>query len=87
MTLEERLDRWEQRQEAMIATMSQMIDILLIMQRQQAELVAWLKQPPGTELSDLIRELILANNAQTAAIERNTQVVASLQTIILNRPV
>jgi hypothetical protein len=57
-TIEERLDRWERRQEDLIATLSDLTDVVEIISTSVAELKAWLMQPPpASDLPDLIRAL------------------------------
>jgi hypothetical protein len=58
-TAEERITRWEQRQELIIASMQGMLDTLEVIRDTIAELAAWLKEPPSSDLPDLIKALIL----------------------------
>ena len=58
-TAEERITRWEQRQELIIASMQGMLDTLEIIRDTIAELASWLKEPPSSDLPDLIKALIL----------------------------
>jgi hypothetical protein len=58
-TAEERITRWEQRQELIIASMQGMLDTLEVIRDTIAELASWLKEPPSTDLPDLIKTLIL----------------------------
>jgi hypothetical protein len=61
-TAEERITRWEQRQELIIASMQGMLDTLEIIRDTIAELASWLKEPPSSDLSDLIRALIVRSD-------------------------
>jgi hypothetical protein len=58
-TAEERITRWEQRQEVIIASMQGMLDTLEVIRDTIAELASWLKEPPSSDLPDLIKALIL----------------------------
>jgi hypothetical protein len=58
-TAEERFARWEQRQELIIASMQGMLDTLEVIRDTIAELASWLKEPPSSDLPDLIKALIL----------------------------
>ena len=58
-TAEERITRWEQRQELIIASMQGMLDTLEVIRDTIAELASWLKEPPSSDLPDLIKALIL----------------------------
>ena len=58
-TAEERITRWEQRQELIIASMQGMLDTLEVIRDTIAELASWLKEPPSSDLPDLINALIL----------------------------
>ena len=57
-TAEERITRWEQRQELIIASMQGMLDTLEVIRDTIAELASWLKEPPSSDLPDLIKALI-----------------------------
>ena len=58
-TPEERITRWEQRQELVIASMNRMVDTMEVIRDMIGELAAWLKQPASSDLSDLLKVLIL----------------------------
>jgi hypothetical protein len=58
-TAEERIARWEQRQELIIASMQAMSETLEVIRDMIAELASWLKEPPPSDLADLIKVLIL----------------------------
>ena len=66
-TPEERITRWEQRQELIIASMNRMVDTMEVIRDMIGELAAWLKQPASSDLSDLLKELIL--RAETVSDE------------------
>lgn len=58
-TPEERIARWEQRQELIIASMNRMVDTMEVIRDMIGELAAWLKQPASSDLSDLLKVLIV----------------------------
>ena len=58
-TPEERIARWEQRQELIIVSMNRMVDTMEVIRDMIGELAAWLKQPASNDLPDLLRALIV----------------------------
>ena len=68
---EEKLDKLAMRQEALIASIHDLVDVVETMRDMRAELMAWIQQPPGTDLSDLLRGL-------TAAVHDNSTVIGEL---------
>ena len=58
-TPEERIARWEQRQELIILSMNRMVDTMEVIRDMIGELAAWLKQPASSDLPDLLRALIV----------------------------
>ena len=58
-TPEERIARWEQRQEVIILSMNRMVDTMEVIRDMIGELAAWLKQPASSDLPDLLRALIV----------------------------
>ena len=71
MILEERIAHWETRQEALIASMHGLVDIMETVRDMQAELMAWLQQPPTTDLPELLKGL-------TAAIQEHSDLLVDL---------
>ena len=71
MTLEERIAHWEIRQEALIASIHGLVDIMETVRDVQAELMAWLQQPPSTDLPELFKGL-------TAAIQEHSDLLVDL---------
>ena len=69
-TLEERLTRWEQRQELMVSSMEGMLDIMVTTRDMITELSEWLKQPPSSDLPDLLKVLIAKIDALPEAVAR-----------------
>ena len=66
-TPDERITHWEQRQEVIIASMNRMVDTMEVIRDMIGELAAWLKQPASSDMSDLLRVLIL--RAETVSDE------------------
>jgi hypothetical protein len=58
-THDERIARWEQRQEVIIASINRMVDTMEVIRDMIGELAAWLKQPASSDLSDLLKEFIV----------------------------
>jgi hypothetical protein len=57
-TIEERLNRFELRQEVIITTMSSMAETMGTISDMIAELGQWLRQPASSDLPDLLKRLI-----------------------------
>jgi hypothetical protein len=62
-TPEERIARWEQRQELIIVSMNRMVDTMEVIRDMIGELAAWLKQPASSDLPDLLRALIVRSES------------------------
>jgi hypothetical protein len=62
-TPEERIARWEQRQELIILSMNRMVDTMEVIRDMIGELAAWLKQPASRDLPDLLRALIVRSES------------------------
>ena len=62
-TLEERIARWEQRQELIILSMNRMVDTMEVIRDMIGELAAWLKQPASSDLPDLLKALIVRSES------------------------
>ena len=71
MTIDDRIDKLAMRQEALIAAIHGLADVVETMRDMQAELVAWSQQPPSTDLADLLQGL-------TAAVHDNSTVIDEL---------
>jgi ABC-type transporter Mla subunit MlaD len=71
MTIDDRIDKLAMRQEALIAAIHGLADVVETMRDMQAELVAWIQQPPSTDLADLLQGL-------TAAVHDNSTVIDEL---------
>ena len=71
MTIEDRIDKLAIRQEALIAAIHGLADVVETMRDMQAELMAWIQQPPSTDLADLLQGL-------TAAVHDNSTFIDEL---------
>ena len=71
MTIEDRIDKLAMRQEALIAAIHGLADVVETMRDMQAELIAWIQQPPSTDLADLLQGL-------AAAVHDNSTVIGEL---------
>ena len=71
MTVDEKLDKLAMRQEALIAAIHGLVDVVETVRDMQAELIAWIQQPPGTDLPNLLQGL-------TAAVQGNSEVLGEL---------
>jgi len=71
MTIEDRIDKLAMRQEALIAAIHGLADVVETMRDMQAELMAWIQQPPSTDLADLLQGLV-------AAVHDNRTVIGEL---------
>ena len=71
MTTEEKIDKLAMRQEALIAAIHGLADVVETMRDMQAELIAWIQQPPSTDLADLLQGL-------AAAVHDNSTVIGEL---------
>ena len=81
--LEERIARWEQRQEVVIASMNRMIDTLEVIRDTIAELAAWVKQPASNDLSDLLKALIVRSESLSEQIVQMGGKVDALPRVIV----
>ena len=71
MTIEDRIDKLAMRQEALIAAIHGLADVVETMRDMQAELIAWIQQPPSTDLADLLQGL-------AAAVHDNSNIIGEL---------
>jgi hypothetical protein len=75
MNIDQRMDRWERRQEALIASISGQTDVMVTTRDMLAELMTWLQKPPSSDLPDLIRALTLAlTSVQEQVIQHGAEV-------------
>ena len=71
MTIEDRIDKLAMRQEALIAAIHGLADVVETMRDMQAELIAWIQQPPSMDLADLLQGL-------AAAVHDNSTIIGEL---------
>jgi hypothetical protein len=71
MRIEDRIDKLAMRQEALIAAIHGLADVVETMRDMQAELMVWIQQPPSTDLADLLQGL-------AAAVHDNSTVIGEL---------
>lgn len=57
---DDRLARMERRQEALIAGVDGLVDVMQMNTAMLTELMEWLKQPPSSELPDLLTAMVAA---------------------------
>ena len=62
MTLEDRIDGWERRQEAMITALDGILNVVETIRDSQVELAKWLATPPSSELPEVLKQLIASNH-------------------------
>jgi hypothetical protein len=67
-TPEERIARWEQRQDAIIASMNRMVDTMEVIRDMIGELSAWLKQPASNDLPDLLKALVVRSDSLSGQV-------------------
>jgi hypothetical protein len=72
----ERLARMERRQEALIAGVDGLTDVMQMNTAMLTELMEWLKQPPSSDLPDLLGALVLAVNEMRDEIRALPEKVA-----------
>jgi hypothetical protein len=63
-----KLDKLAIRQEALVASMHALTDVMKQTRDMVAELAVWLQQPPSNDLPDLLKAMSLAVQANTEAI-------------------
>jgi len=63
MTIDERMDRWERRQEALIASVGGLAEVIQTNQEMLAALMEWLQQPLSSDMAELIKALTMAVTA------------------------
>src|SRR5271166_35469 len=60
VTLDERMDRWERRQEALIASVGGLAEVIRTNQEMLGALMEWLQQPPSSDMPELLKALTAA---------------------------
>ena len=64
-TIEERLAMLEERQEALVAAIGELGEIMIQTRSMVAELAAWLQQPPSSDLPEFLTRMAGAVEANT----------------------
>jgi hypothetical protein len=82
-TLEERIARWEQRQEVIILSMNRMVDTMEVIRDMIGELAAWLKQPASNDLPDLLRALIVRSESLSEQVVQIGSKIDALPAVIV----
>jgi len=82
-TPEERIARWEQRQELIILSMNRMVDTMEVIRDMIGELAAWLKQPASSDLPDLLRALIVRSESLSEQVVQLGGKIDALPTAIV----
>ena len=83
-TLDERITRWERRQEVIIASLEGMVDTMTTIRTMIAELGTWLKEPPSSDLSDLLRVLIATNQNISSQVDEIGGKMDALQATVVH---
>jgi hypothetical protein len=78
MTIEARMDRWERRQELMISTIGDLATIMGSTHDLVVELMAWLKEPPSSDIPELISGLLDALKDFQESIDAQREQIAAL---------
>ena len=75
VTLEDRMDRWERRQEALIASVGGLAEVIETNQEMLGKLMEWLQQPPSSEMPELLKALTAAVTAlQTLTVKHGEEI-------------
>jgi hypothetical protein len=82
-TPEERIARWEQRQELIILSMNRMVDTMEVIRDMIGELAAWLKQPASSDLPDLLRALIVRSESLSEQVVQLGGKIDALPAVIV----
>jgi len=81
-TVDDRLNRLDQRLETLIASMNGLLDIMVQTRTMMAELMAWLQQPPSNELPQYLIRMANAIEANTGQLMELRQQVNALPTAL-----
>src|SRR5262245_16262471 len=76
-TIEERLGKLEERQEALAAAIGELGEIMIQTRTMVAELPAWMQEPPSSDLPELL-------SRRAGAVEANTDVVRTTGDAVLD---
>jgi hypothetical protein len=76
--IEIRLVRMEARQEALIAAIGKLADVVATTHDSVVELLAWAQQPPSSDMPDLLGKLVAAVETLDGRLARLPEQVAAL---------
>lgn len=79
MTVEDRLGRIEARQESLVSAISGLTDVMAQTRDLVTELMAWLQEPPSSDLPDTLK-------AMTNAIEAHGQTLRTINGALVKLP-
>ena len=77
-TVDDRLNRLDQRLETLIASMNGLLDVMVQTRTMMAELMTWLQQPPSNELPQYLIRMANAIEANTGQFMELRQQVNAL---------
>jgi len=80
MTVEDRLSRLEVRQEALVSAMNGLTDVMEQTRDLVVELMAWLQEPPPSELPDTLKAMTEAMERQNGHLQTIGQALLKLPT-------
>lgn len=69
MTVEDRLGRLETRQEHMISAIHGLTDVMEQTRDRLTEVMAWLQEPPSSDLPDTLATILNAVDAQNSGLQ------------------
>jgi hypothetical protein len=69
MTVEDRLSRLEMRQEALVSAMNGLTDVMEQTRDLVVELMAWLQEPPSSDLPDTLKAMTEAMELQAGHMQ------------------
>jgi ABC-type transporter Mla subunit MlaD len=78
LTLEQRLERLDARQEHMISAIHNLTDVMAQTRDLVTELAAWLQEPPSSDLGDTLKAILEAVTGQSAQLAVVGQVLDQL---------
>ena len=85
-TIEERLAKLEERQEALVAAISELGEIMIQTRSMVAELAAWLQQPPSSDLPEFLTRMAGAVEANTDSVRTTADTIVALGRILNTLP-
>jgi hypothetical protein len=86
MTLDQRMDRWERRQEALIASVAGLAEVTQTNQEMLTALMEWLQQPPSSDMADLIKALTVVVAAAQDLTVKHGEEIQKLGALVARLP-